>query len=123
MPSHASFAAALCPSRTCAAGAALCCHAATETELQALEARHRVLDLFIWLCYRFTDGFEGREAAEEERAACAAAIDLSIRSMGVGKRARAKRAHRQGEDAASEQRSAAAAAAAAEEGGGVEAWS
>ena len=56
--------------------------ARSEAELQTLEAAHRVLDLYVWLAYRF-EAFEGREVVEEHRALLAQLIDTSLRDMGL----------------------------------------
>lgn len=64
--------------------------AASEAELQALEAQYRVLDLFLWLAFRLPEAFSGAEAVQERRAACAAAIDASIRALGVPRRSSSK---------------------------------
>lgn len=53
-----------------------------------LEATHRILDLFIWLAYRFPDAFSGAEEVEEKRRAVSALVDASIRAMGVQRRVR-----------------------------------
>ncbi len=42
-----------------------------------------MLDLFIWLAYRFPDSFCGAEEVEEKRRAVSALVDASIRAMGV----------------------------------------
>lgn len=52
-----------------------------------LEASHRILDLYCWLSYRFSDAFAGREAVEAQRAELAALIDRSIRAMGAPRQA------------------------------------
>ncbi|KAL4437560.1 hypothetical protein ABPG77_003541 [Micractinium sp. CCAP 211/92] len=60
--------------------------AQSEAELQQLEATHRILDLFIWLAYRFPDSFCGAEEVEEKRRAVSALVDASIRAMGMQRR-------------------------------------
>ncbi|PSC71108.1 ATP-dependent RNA helicase mitochondrial [Micractinium conductrix] len=66
--------------------------ARSEWELQQLEATHRVIDLYIWLAYRFADSFSGLEEAGERRRAVSALIDASIRAMGVQRGLRGKAA-------------------------------
>lgn len=47
----------------------------------ALQATHRIYDLYCWLAYRFQDAFAGGEQAAAARALCARLIDESIRRM------------------------------------------
>ena len=42
-----------------------------------------MLDLFIWLAYRFPDAFVGAEEVAQMRSVLSGLIDSSIRSMGV----------------------------------------
>jgi ATP-dependent RNA helicase SUPV3L1/SUV3 len=62
--------------------------ARSEMELQQLEASHRVLDVWLWLSFRFPDAWEGAEDVAERRAQLAQLIDASIRSMGLPREAR-----------------------------------
>jgi hypothetical protein len=62
--------------------------AASEAELQGLESHYRVLDLFLWLAFRLPEAFSEVEEVQGRRAACAAAIDASIRALGVPRRSR-----------------------------------
>lgn len=57
--------------------------AMSSEELAGLETIHRMYDLYIWLSYRFSKEFVGREAALHSRALCSALIDVSIRDMGI----------------------------------------
>lgn len=57
--------------------------ACTPLALPQLEASHRVLDLYLWLGFRFPDAWVGMEEVAERRAHLARLIDASIRSMGV----------------------------------------
>ncbi|KAL4452034.1 hypothetical protein ABPG75_007696 [Micractinium tetrahymenae] len=90
--------------------------ARSEVELQQLEATHRILDLFIWLAFRFPDAFSGAEEVEEKRRAASALVDASIRAMGVQR-------GRKAADAVTEADAAALLAAAWEEQRALEeAW-
>lgn len=51
-------------------------------EMEALEAAHRVADLFIWLSFRLEHGFEGRPHAEATRAALGARIEEGLAALG-----------------------------------------
>ena len=51
-------------------------------DMQALEAAHRVVDLFIWLSFRLEHGFESRERAERVRAALGARIEEGLAALG-----------------------------------------
>lgn len=57
-----------------------------------LEASHRVLDLWLWLSFRFPDAWVGVEEVAERRAQLALLIDASIRSMGTPRWGRVLRA-------------------------------
>lgn len=80
-----------------------------------LEASHRVLDLYLWLSFRFPDAFTGREEVAEKRRQLAALIDASLRAMGRGGR----RAAPEPQPQPSEEEMAAVLAAALEQ---EEAW-
>lgn len=54
-----------------------------ESELAQLEALYRILDLYIWLSWRFRAAFHGREAAVEQQALCAQLIGEGLQGMGV----------------------------------------
>lgn len=48
-----------------------------------LESSHRVLDVWLWLSFRFPDAWVGGEEVAERRVHLAQLIDASIRSMGL----------------------------------------
>ena len=52
-------------------------------EMEALEAAHRVADLFVWLAFRLPAGFEGRARAEAARAALSARIEEGLAALGA----------------------------------------
>ncbi|KAG1666221.1 hypothetical protein FOA52_011521 [Chlamydomonas sp. UWO 241] len=54
------------------------CLPQTEGELKALEAAHRVCDLYVWLAYRFSGAFRDRGMVEAERAECSEYIALGL---------------------------------------------
>lgn len=51
-------------------------------DMEAMEAAHRVVDLFIWLSFRLAHGFESRERAEAVRAALGARIEEGLAALG-----------------------------------------
>ena len=57
--------------------------ASTEADLQQLEAAHRVLDLYVWLAYRFEPAFSDIQAAAAQRRFCARYIEFAIRLLGA----------------------------------------
>lgn len=58
--------------------------ASTEADLQQLEAAHRVLELYVWLAYRFELAFGQIQAAAAQRRLCARYIESAIRLLGAG---------------------------------------
>ena len=57
--------------------------ASTEADLQQLEAAHRVLELYVWLAYRFEPAFSDIQAAAAQRRLCARYIEFAIRLLGA----------------------------------------
>ncbi len=52
--------------------------ARNEAELASLEAAYAVLDLYVWLSHRLEDGFPGRTAAMQQRAAVAGLVEEAL---------------------------------------------
>ena len=57
--------------------------AGTEADLQQLEVAHRVLELYVWLAYRFEPAFSDIQAAAAQRRLCARYIEFAIRLLGA----------------------------------------
>ncbi len=55
-----------------------------------------MLDLWLWLSFRFPDAWEGAEEVAERRAQLAQLIDASIRSMGMPRWERCSQQGRRG---------------------------
>lgn len=63
-----------------------------ESELAELEALHRVIELYVWLSWRFEVSFSDREAAIQQQTMCSRLIDEGLHNLGAGGALRASAA-------------------------------
>ncbi|KAK9083755.1 hypothetical protein Scep_030226 [Stephania cephalantha] len=54
----------------------------TQTELKELESIHKVLELYVWLSFRFDDSFPDRELASSQKAICSLLIEEFLERFG-----------------------------------------
>ncbi|KAK6913969.1 Suv3, C-terminal domain 1 [Dillenia turbinata] len=54
----------------------------THMELQELESIHKVLDLYVWLSFRFEDAFPDHELASSQKAICSMLIEEFLEGFG-----------------------------------------
>ncbi|GKV19640.1 hypothetical protein SLEP1_g29869 [Rubroshorea leprosula] len=54
----------------------------THGKLKELESIHKVLDLYIWLSFRFEDSFPDHELASSQKAACSMLIEEFLERLG-----------------------------------------
>uniref|UniRef100_A0A453LSK9 Uncharacterized protein n=1 Tax=Aegilops tauschii subsp. strangulata TaxID=200361 RepID=A0A453LSK9_AEGTS len=54
----------------------------THNQLQELESVHKVLELYVWLSYRFDDSFPDRELAASQKSICSMLIEEYLERSG-----------------------------------------
>ncbi|KAK1259757.1 hypothetical protein QJS04_geneDACA010154 [Acorus gramineus] len=54
----------------------------SQTELKELESVHKVLDLYVWLSFRFEDAFPDHELASSQKAICSLLIEEFLQRLG-----------------------------------------
>ncbi|XAR57268.1 RNA helicase [Bertholletia excelsa] len=55
----------------------------TQNALKELESIHKVLDLYVWLSFRFEDAFPDREVAASQKAICGLLIEEFLERLGL----------------------------------------